>query len=42
MMKRVYIHNHRKKIYAFYCKQTKTMYYNLDFDGVTQLIFIIF
>lgn len=37
-----YIHYIDKEVYALYYRREKTLIYNLDFQGVTHLIIIVF
>ncbi|WP_264467854.1 hypothetical protein [Lacrimispora sp. 210928-DFI.3.58] len=41
-MTRKYIRYKDKKVYALYYKNRKTIYYNLDFEGVAQIYIIVF
>lgn len=41
-MTRKYIRYDKKEVYALYYKKAKIIYYNIDFQGRTQLIVIIF
>lgn len=40
-MSKKYIRYCEKNVYLIYSRGTKTMYYNLDFIGLTQLILVI-
>ncbi len=40
-MKKYYIKYCRKKVYAIYYKDAKKIYYNLNFNGTTQLLLVI-
>lgn len=40
-MKKYYIHYNRKHVFALYYVSHKKIYYNLDFDGKTQLYILI-
>lgn len=37
-----YIHYTDSEVYALYYRRENTLFYNLDFQGVTHLIIIVF
>lgn len=41
-MTKKYIRYDKKEVYAICYKADRVIYYNVDFDGLTQLIIIIF